>query len=46
MTKPMESCFKLLFLPNPSLDLCQTLNSLCLEGVENSLQISTSSGLL
>jgi hypothetical protein len=24
MTKPLEFCSKLLFLPNPPLDLCQT----------------------
>ncbi len=37
MTKPLDFCLKLLFLPNPPLDLCQTLKSSCLEGVESSL---------
>ncbi len=43
MTKPLD--FYLIY-SNPPLDLCQTLNSYSLGGVEGSFKISTSSGLL
>jgi hypothetical protein len=44
ITKPLEFYFKILFLSNPPLDLCQTYNNFCLGGVEGSFQNSVSSG--
>ncbi len=43
MTKPLDFYFKQLFLSNPPLDLCQTLKSFSLGGVEGSFKISASS---
>jgi hypothetical protein len=43
MTKPLKFYFKQLFLPNPPLDLCETLKNICLGGLKGSLQISASS---
>jgi hypothetical protein len=46
MNKPLDSCFKYLFLSNPPLDLSQTLNSFSLGGVEYPPKNSASLGLL
>jgi hypothetical protein len=36
MTKPLKFYFKQLFLPNPPLDLCETLKNICLGGLKGS----------
>jgi hypothetical protein len=46
MTTPLDFYFKMLFLSNPLLDLCQTFLKISLGGVKGSLKILASSRLL
>jgi hypothetical protein len=46
MTKPLDFYFKMLFLSNSPLDLCQTFFKISLGGVKGSLKILASSRLL